>query len=70
VKKIEGIELELTAVVEPLKRRDADGEVDLSSEQFSLYEAGKSALEENGIQVITTQLLPQIAEAARRELRI
>ena len=70
VKRIEGVELELTAVVEPLRRRGADGEFDLSADQLSIYDAGKSTMEESGIQVITTLLLPQIAEAARRELRV
>jgi hypothetical protein len=70
VKRIEGVDLELTAVVEPLRRRGADGEFDLSPDQLSIYDAGKSTMEESGIQVITTLLLPQIAEAARRELRV
>jgi hypothetical protein len=69
VKRIEGVDLELTAVVEPL-RRGADGEFELDADQLSIYDAGKTTMEENGIQVISTLLLPQIAEAARRELRV
>jgi hypothetical protein len=69
VKRIEGLELELTAVIEPLRRRGADGELELSAEQFSIYDAGKNIMQENGIQVITTLLLPRIAEAARLELQ-
>jgi hypothetical protein len=70
VKRIEGVDLELTAVVEPLERRGTEGEFELNAEQLSLYDSGKSTMEESGIQVITTTLLPQMAEAARRELRV
>jgi len=70
VKRTEGVDLELTAVVEPLRRRGTEGEFELSPEQLSIYDAGKSTMEESGIQVITTLLLPQIAEAARRELGV
>jgi hypothetical protein len=64
VKRLEGVDLELTAVIEPLQR-DAEGQLQLDQEQQSIYDAGKKTMEENGIQVITTHLLPQIAQAAR-----
>ena len=70
VKQRVGLELELTAFVDPLRRNGADGEFAINEEQLSIYDAGKSTMEESGIQVITTLLLPQIAEAARRELRV
>jgi Protein of unknown function (DUF3037) len=70
VRQREGLELELTAVVDPLPRNGADGALELNDEQFSIYNAGKSIMQENGIQVITTLSLPQMAEAARRELRV
>jgi hypothetical protein len=70
VKQKEGLELELTAFVDPLGRNGADGTLELNEEQFSIYDAGKRTMEENGIQVITTLLLPQMAEAARRELGV
>ncbi len=70
VKQKEGLELELTAVIEPLRRKGAEGEFELNQEQLSIYEAGKGTMEESGIQVIPTSLLPQIAEAARTHLRV
>jgi Protein of unknown function (DUF3037) len=70
VKRREDLDLDLTAVVEPLRRKGADGDFELNQEQLSIYEAGKSTMEESGIQVITTSLLPQIAEAARMHLRV
>jgi hypothetical protein len=69
VKRIEGVDLELTAVIEPLRRSGREGEFELNADQLSIYDAGKSTMEESGIQVITTLLLPQIAAAAQRELR-
>jgi hypothetical protein len=70
VKRIDGLELELTAVVEPLRRRGSDGDFEQSAEQLAMYDAGKTTMEESGILVVPTTLLPQIAEAARRELRV
>jgi hypothetical protein len=69
VKRIEGVDLSLTAVIEPL-RRDKEGRLELNEEQSSIYDAGKSTMEESGIQVITTLSLPEMAEAARRDLKI
>jgi len=70
VKQKEGLELELTAVIDPLRRNGGDGTLELDEEQLSIYDAGKSTMEESGIRVMTTSLLPQIAAAARRELEI
>jgi len=69
VKRIEGVNLNLTAVIEPL-RRDKEGRLELNEEQSSIYHAGKSTMEESGIQVITTLSLPEMAKAALRDLNI
>ena len=42
VKRREGLELELIAVVDPLRRNEADGTLELNEDQFSIYDAGKS----------------------------
>ncbi len=70
VKQREGLKLELTAVIDPLLRNGDDGTLELNEEQLSIHDAGTSTMEENGIQVITTLLLPQMAEAARLELGV
>lgn len=70
VKQKEGLELELTAFVDPLGRNGPHGTLELNEEQLSIYNAGKSTMEESGIQVITTLSLPRIAEAAGRELGV
>lgn len=70
VKRSEGLELDLIAVVDPLRRYEADGTFELNEEQLSIYDAGRKIMEENQVQVITTLLLPQMAEAARIDLRV
>ena len=70
VKRREGLELELIAVVDPLRRNEADGTLELNEDQFSIYNAGKTIMEQNRIQVITTLSLPEMAKAARRDLRV
>ena len=59
VQRIEGIELELTAVVEPLARIS-------DPEQYSF---GVSAMEREAIRVLTVSDLGRVAETAKRELR-
>jgi hypothetical protein len=60
VAMIEGIELELTAIVEPLASV-ADAE---------MYGFGIGAMESAAIRVLTTRDLGRVAETARRELRV
>lgn len=60
VARVEGIELELTAVVEPIATvSDAE-----------MYGFGVSAMERAAIRVLTTADLGRVAETARRELRV
>jgi hypothetical protein len=60
VGRVEGIELELTAVVEPV--------ASVSDEE--MYSFGVGAMESAAIRVLTTTDLARVAETARRELRV
>lgn len=60
VERVEGIGMELTAVVEPIATV-ADAE---------MYGFGVSAMERAAIRVLTTSDLRRVAETARRELRV
>ena len=60
VLRVEGIELELTAVVEPFAA--------VSDEE--MYRFGVGAMEREGLRVLTTADLGRVAETARRELRV
>jgi hypothetical protein len=60
VGRIEGIELELTAVVEPVA----------SVSDAEMYGFGVSAMESAAIRVLTVADLGRVAETARRELRV
>ena len=60
VARLEGAELELTAVVEPLASV-VDGE---------LYRFGVGVMESAGLRVLTVADLERVAETARRELRV
>jgi hypothetical protein len=59
VQRVEGVELELTAVVEPLARIS-------DPEQYGF---GISAMEREAIRVLTVSDLGRVAETAKRELR-
>ena len=60
VRRVEGMELELTAVVEPVATvPDAE-----------MYGFGVRVLEEAGVRVLTVADLGRVAETARRELRV
>jgi hypothetical protein len=68
VKRVEDARLELTAIVEPIGWPEGDNE---PSEERSLrYQYALETLEEHKIRVMTTSDLPQIAQTARRELRV
>jgi hypothetical protein len=59
VARVEGVELELTAIVEPIAR----------SSDEEQYRFGVSAMEREAIRVLTTRDLGRVAETAQRELR-
>ena len=69
VKREEHAELELTAIVEPLRQRGSESEI-LSEERIAQYRFAVEIMEEHKIRVMTSSLLPGIAETARRELRV
>jgi uncharacterized protein (UPF0335 family) len=60
VSRVEGIELELTAVVEPIA----------SVSDAEMYGFGVGAMESAAIRVLTTADLGRVAETARRELHV
>jgi hypothetical protein len=60
VVRTEGVELELTAVVEPIA----------SVSDAEMYGFGVSTMERAAIRVLTTADLGRVAETARRELRV
>jgi Protein of unknown function (DUF3037) len=67
VKRLEQAELELTAIVEPIRQVESE---DLSDDRMALYRFGVEIMEEHKIRVMASSLLPGIAETARRELRV
>jgi hypothetical protein len=60
VMRVDGVELELTAIVEPFAT--------VSDEE--LYRFGVGVMEREGLRVLTTSDLGRVAETARRELRV
>lgn len=60
VMRVDGVELELTAIVEPFAT--------VSDEE--LYRFGVIVMEREGLRVLTTSDLGRVAETARRELRV
>ena len=67
-KRMDKAELELTAIVEPLRQTEQKEEP--SEERVAQYRFGVEIMEEHTIRVMTTTDLPRIAETARRELRV
>jgi hypothetical protein len=67
VERIDGAELELTAVIEPARKL---GATDEEPERLEMYRFGVETMEEHQIRVLTTSDLDRVAETARRELRI
>jgi hypothetical protein len=68
VKAVEGVELHLTAIVEPIGWPPGDGEPD--RERTERYEYTKALLKKYEITLATTSDLPRYAEAARQELGV
>jgi hypothetical protein len=67
VARVESAALELTAIVEPIRRSEKD---EPEEDRIAQYRFAVEAMEERAIRVLTTSDLPRIAEAARRELRV
>jgi hypothetical protein len=67
VERVEGAQLELTAVIEPAARL---GATDEEPERLEMYRFGVETMEENQIRVLTTSDMERVAETARRELRV
>jgi hypothetical protein len=67
VRRVEGTDLELTAVVEPLR---AVTDADTGDEAMDRYRFGVEAMEREAIRVVTLSDLARVAETARLELRV
>jgi hypothetical protein len=67
VKRVDQADLELTAIVEPIRLAEGD---EPSEERIAQYRFGVEIMEEHTIRVMTSSDLPRIAETARRELRV
>jgi hypothetical protein len=67
VGRVEKAELELTAIVEPLR---TNGEVNRSDEETEEYRFAVETMEAQQIRVLTVNDLERVADAARRELRV
>lgn len=75
VSRVEKANLELTAIVEPVRRlfgKDSDEELKSGAEQDRMeqYKFGVATMERNKIRVMTVADLPRIAERAREELHV
>lgn len=68
VRRVEGAELELTAIVEPL--RNVQGEAAGGDENAAAYRFGVETMEAGEIRVLTVNDLERVAETTRRELRV
>ena len=67
IRRVESADLDLAAVVEPL--RAVAGE-ELAAEESERYQFGVSTMESQQIRVLTTADLARAAETARLELRL
>jgi len=63
VRRVEGVELDLAAIVEPLRQVATEG-----SEAEERYRFGVETMEEQGLRVLTVNDLVRVAETARKEL--
>jgi hypothetical protein len=68
VARVENAELQLTAIVEPL--RNGNGEVTVDEDHVEQYRFGVETMEAQQIRVLTVNDLERVAETARRELRV
>ncbi|MGA8163097.1 MAG: DUF3037 domain-containing protein [Acidobacteriaceae bacterium] len=68
VAQVENAELELTAIVEPI--RNSHGDVPADHDFVVQYRFGVETMEAQQIRVLTVNDLDRVAETARRELRV
>jgi hypothetical protein len=68
VMRVENADLELTAIVEPL--RNDNGDVTGDEDQVAQYRFGVETMEAQQIRVLTVTDLDRVAETAKRELRV
>jgi hypothetical protein len=68
VQRVEKAELELTAIIEPL--RNNAGEVPEDPDGVARYRFGVETMEAQQIRVLTANDLERVADTARRELRV
>lgn len=68
VARVENAELELTAIVEPL--RNSHGDVSGDEDAVAQYRFGVETMEAQQIRVLTVNDLERVADTARRELRV
>jgi len=68
VARVENAELELTAIVEPI--RNGHGDVPADDDFVAQYRFGVETMEAQQIRVLTVNDLERVAETARRELRV
>lgn len=66
--RVENAELELTAIVEPL--RNSNGELPTDADAAAQYRFGVETMEAQQIRVLTVNDLERVADTARRELRV
>lgn len=67
IARVEKASLELTAIVEPIRRPNRE---EPNEERIAQYRFAVETMEEREIRVLTTSDLPRIAETARRELHV
>src|ERR1700722_4509986 len=67
VRRVEHAELELTAIVEPIRQGESENP---SEDRIAQYRFAVEIMEEHTIRGITSSDLPRIAETPRRELRV
>ena len=67
VKRVDQADLELTAIVEPIRQTEGD---EPDEDRIAQYRFGVEIMEEHTIRVLTSSDLPRVAETARRELRV
>jgi hypothetical protein len=68
VERVEKAELELTAIIEPL--RNGNGEITVDEDSVEQYCFGVETMEAQQIRVLTVNDLERVAETAKRELRV
>jgi predicted Zn-dependent peptidase len=64
VRRVESVDLELTAIVEPIRAIQDD------EERMAQYRFAVETMETQKIRVLTTNDLTRVAETAQRELRV